>query len=310
MSSADAAPRKHVLCTGIAVLDQVFRVEAFPRPEVKTQASEFRSINGGNAANAAVAIARLGARASFAGPLGGPAGIDAIGDTFLALAAAERIDCSACPRVDGAPTSISAICIDGRGERAIVNFRDDRLAAARPADAAALVAGADAVMADNRFPEFVREVCLAARARGVPIVLDADQPRRDSSELLAVVSHVVFSAEGLRATAGSDHLGRALIDVSKRTPAFLAVTDGRNDVLWLDAGELRQVPAFAVEVVDTLGAGDTFHGAFALMLAEGRGVREAMRFAAAAAALKCTRYGGILAAPTRGEVEAFLAARD
>jgi sugar/nucleoside kinase (ribokinase family) len=308
VSSADA--RKHVLCTGIAVLDMVFRVASFPRPEVKTQASEFRTINGGNAANAAVAIAHLGARASFAGPLGGPAGADTVGDTFLALAAKESIDCSACPRVAGVPSPISAICIDGRGERAIVNYRDEGLTAARPDDPAALVANADAVIADNRFPEFVREVCAASLARGIPTVLDADEPRRDSNALLSLVSHVVFSAEGLRATAGTDHLGRALIDIGKQTKAFLAVTDGANDVLWLDDGELRQVPAFHVDVVDTLGAGDTFHGAFTLMLAEGMAERPAMRFAAATAALKCTQYGGILGAPSRAQVEAFLAARD
>jgi sulfofructose kinase len=306
VSSAIDPRARHVLCAGIAVLDQVFRVETFPRPEVKTQASEFRTINGGNAANAAVAISRLGARASFSGPLGGPAGIDTVGDTFLALAARENIDCM-CPRADGVPSSISAICIDGRGERAIVNFRDERLSQATPDDAAALVADADAVMADNRFPAYVREVCRAASARGIPTVLDADEPRLDSNDLLTIASHVVFSAEGLRATAGSDNLGRALVDVSKKTTAFLAVTDGRNDVLWLDGGELRQFPAFAVDVVDTLGAGDTFHGAFALMLAEGADVRAAIRFSAAAAALKCTRYGGILAAPTRAEVAAFLA---
>ena len=71
MSSANTAA-KHVLCTGIAVLDLVFRVPHFPRPDVKTQATAFETINGGNGANAAVAIAHLGARASFAGPLGGP----------------------------------------------------------------------------------------------------------------------------------------------------------------------------------------------------------------------------------------------
>jgi sulfofructose kinase len=69
------------------------------------------------------------------------------------------------------------------------------------------------------------------------------------------------------------------------------------------------MPAFAVEAVDTLGAGDTFHGAFALALAEGRDIQAAMRFAAAAAAIKCTRFGGIEGAPLRGEVEAFLAGR-
>jgi len=309
-SSTDLVGQKHVLCTGIAVLDMLFRVAAFPRPEVKTQASEFRSVAGGNAANAAVAIAHLGARASFAGPLGGPAGTDAAGDTFLRLAAQEHIDCTACPRVADVPSPISAICIDGRGERAIANFRDERLASTRPENPAALVANADAVIADNRFPAYVRDVCKAARARGIPTVLDADEPRHDSNDLLDIVSHVVFSAEGLRATAGTDHLGRALVDVSKQTTSFLAVTDGANDVLWLDHGELRQIPAFKVDVVDTLGAGDAFHGAFTLMLAEGMSERPAMRFAAATAALKCTRYGGILGAPTRAEVVAFLAERD
>jgi sugar/nucleoside kinase (ribokinase family) len=301
---------KHVVCAGIAVVDQIFRVESFPRPDVKTQASSFGTVNGGNAANAAVAIAHLGARASFAGPLGGPAGVDTVGDTMLALAARENIDCSHCPRVPGVPSPISAICIDGRGERAIVNYRDDGLMAARAADPAAVVAGADAVIADNRFPGFVRDICAAALKRGVPVVLDADEPRHDANDLLKLVTHVVFSAEGLRATAGTDHLGRALIDVAKQTDAFLAVTDGANDVLWLDHGELRQVAAYQVDVVDTLGAGDTFHGAFTLMLAEGVSERPAMRFAAATAALKCTRYGGILGAPARAEVEAFLATRD
>jgi sugar/nucleoside kinase (ribokinase family) len=309
VSSADAARNKHVLCAGIAVLDQVFRVERFPRPDVKTQASDFRVVNGGNAANAAVAIAHLGARASFTGPLGGPPGTDSVGDTFLTLAAQEQIDCSTCPRIDGVPSSISAICIDPQGERAITNFRDERLSQVKPADPAALVAGADAVLADNRFPAYVREILIAARARAIPSVLDADEPRHDSDELLAIASHVVFSAEGLRATAGTDSLGRALIDVSKRTSSFLAVTDGRNDVLWLDGGELRQYPAFRVDVADTLGAGDTFHGAFALMLCEGADTRTAMRFAAAAAALKCRNRErpGILGAPGRAEVERFLA---
>jgi sugar/nucleoside kinase (ribokinase family) len=165
-------------------------------------------------------------------------------------------------------------------------------------------------MADNRFPGFVREVCTAALKRGIPVVLDADEPRQDANDLLTLVSHVVFSAEGLRATAGTDHLGRALVDVSKLTNAFVAVTDGANDVLWLGDGELRQIPAFKVDVVDTLGAGDTFHGIFTLMLAEGKTERAAMQFAAAASALKCTRYGGILGAPSRAEVEAFLAERN
>ena len=120
-------------------------------------------MSGGCAANAAVAMARLGARARFAGPLGGPAGADSVSDTFLRLAANEDIDCSGVRARGGRAVPVSAIWSTARGERMIVTYRDDRLNGARPADPAALVADADAVLADNRFPEFVREVCEAAR---------------------------------------------------------------------------------------------------------------------------------------------------
>jgi sulfofructose kinase len=307
VSSADAvaARRLTILCAGIAVLDEVFRVDAFPVPHRKTQASAFLSVNGGNAANAAVVVARLGARTTFAAPVGD----DAIADRLLALMGREGIDCSACTRVAGVPTPISAICIDARGERAIVNFRDDRLAIATPADPAALVAGVDAVLIDNRFPEFVMPICEAARARNIPVVIDADEPRRQSNALLRVVSHVIFSAEGLCATTGMEDLPRALVQMRDTTPGFVAVTDGANGAYWLDGATVRHVPAFKIDAVDTLGAGDTFHGAFALNLAEGASEAAAMRFAAAAAAVKCTRFGGITVAPTRAEVDAFLAER-
>jgi sulfofructose kinase len=309
--SARAAAGPQVLCTGIAVLDAVFGVARFPVPEAKTQASAFMIISGGCAANAAVAIARLGGRAHFAGPLGGPAGAEAIGDRIVAALAGEQVDCAACPRVPGVASSMSAICIDPLGERAIVNYRDDRLAAARPSDPSALVATADAVLADNRFPEFVLPICEAARARGIPVVLDADKPTRATDSLLRLATHVVFSAEGLRATAGTDDLDAGLERIAAVSGSFLAVTDGAHGVFWRVPGpqeKVRRMSAFPIQPIDTLAAGDVFHGAFALALAEGRGETEAMRFAAAAAAIKCTRFGGITGAPGRAEAEAFLAA--
>ncbi len=276
MSSASAGgAARAILCAGIIVLDEVFRVDRFPQPDAKTQAQSFFIVNGGCAANAAVAIARLGGRAALAGPLGE----DSNGDRVLAALAREEIDCTGCQRLAGVPTALSAIFIDARGDRMIVTYCDDRLAAATPADAADLVAGADAVVADNRFPEFVRPICVAARARGLTVVLDADRPTQTSDELFRIATHVVFSAECLRATTGLDDLGAALAAV------------------------------FAVEAIDTLGAGDVFHGAFTLALAEGRDVVAALRFAAAAAGLKCTRLGGSMAAPRRAEVEALLATR-
>ena len=86
------------------MLDEVFIVESFPPSDGKVQAKDFFVVNGGCAANAAVAIARLGGRAALAGPLGGPAGEDANGDRVLAALAREQVDCSGCARIPGLST--------------------------------------------------------------------------------------------------------------------------------------------------------------------------------------------------------------
>ena len=308
-STEPAARRPRVLCAGIAVLDDIFRVEAFPEPAGKAQASAFVSVGGGCAANAAVTVARLDGQAIYAGPLGGPAGRDPISDRLLAALQDEGIDCSGCVRVAGASSPHSIICVDAKGERTIVTYRDDRIGAAAPHDPQALVAGVDAVHADNRLPNFTLPVCEAARRRGIPVVLDVDKPTTFGDRLLQVASHVVFSAESLCATAGSSDLRSALARLAPMVPSFLAVTDGPRPVLWRDEnGAIRELGVFKIEAVDTLAAGDVFHGALALALAENRPIRDALRFAAAAAGLKCTRFGGSTGAPRRAEVEALLAA--
>ena len=300
-----AAPR--ILCTGIAVLDEIFRVDEFPPADGKAQASEFVAVGGGCAANAAIAIARLGGQASFAGPLGGPAGQEPISDRILAGLAPEGVDASGCVRVDGVSSAISAIFVNARGERTIATYRDHRLDAVTPRDADALTATADAVLADNRFPNFALPICRSALRRGVPVVLDADRPVQPDDPLFAACSHIVFSAEGLRATMAADDLAAALQQFGERTDAFIAVTDGPAPVLWRDPiGAIRRLSVFRVAAVDTLAAGDVFHGAFALALVEGRDTGDALRFAAAAASLKCARFGGSAAAPRRHDVDALL----
>ncbi len=128
--------------------------------------------------------------------------------------------------------------------------------------------------------------------------------------LLTTASHLLFASAQLQETAGVDGDGEALKLLAGLTPAFIAATDGPHGTIWLnEKDQLEETPAFPVQAVDTLGAGDVFHGAFTLRLAEGEGVREALRFAAAAAALKCTRHGGGLAAPQRVEVEELLRTR-
>lgn len=308
MSSAERAPR--ILCAGIIVLDEVFRVDEFPQADGKVQAKGFFVVNGGCAANAAVAIARLGGCAALAGPMGGPAGEDENGDRVLRALARENVDCTACQRIDGLATALSAIFMNNRGDRTIVTYRDERIAAAAPSDPEQVVAHADAVLADNRYPEFVRPICEAARRRNLPVVLDGDRPTVDDDPLFRIASHVVFSWECLRETTGVADLSEGLLRVASRTDAFLAVSNGPDDIVYLDHGRVRRVPVFKINAVDTLGAGDAFHGGFVMAIAEGRSEVEAMRFGAAVAGIKCMRIGGSAGAPTRAEVEAFMAARD
>jgi sugar/nucleoside kinase (ribokinase family) len=266
---------------------------------------EFAAVGGGCAANAAVALVRLGGRARLAAPLGA----DVTGDAIVAGLRREDVNCENVVRVAGATSPISAILIDASGERMIVNHRDARLDAARVPDPDALLTDADAVLIDNRFPEFVLPIAMAARRRGLPVLLDGDTPTHATDALLRACSHVIFSADGLRATAELHALGAALLRIAAYTDAFLAATDGGNDILWIEHGALRRMPAFRVDAVDTLGAGDVFHGAFALARAETQDLVTALRFAAAAAAIKCTRFGGIAGSPRRTETEKFLAVR-
>ncbi len=306
MSSAETAGGPRVLCAGIIVLDEVFRVQEFPKPDGKVQADGYFVVNGGCAANAAVAVARLGVGVALAGPMGGPPGHDDNGDRVLAALAREHIDCTACQRVPGLATALSAIFIDARGDRMIVTYRDERVAAVTPADADALVGNFDIVLADNRYPAFVAPICAAARRHGVPLVVDGDRPTVEDDALFATATHLIFSAECLRETTGVADLAEGLLRIAKRSDAFLAVSNGPDDIVFLERGKPQRLPVFKIDAVDTLAAGDAFHGGFVVALAEGKSEVAAMRFGAAVAAIKCSRLGGGAGMPTRAEVETFL----
>jgi len=139
------------------------------------------------------------------------------------------------------------------------------------------------------------------------VIVDVDRAMSLREGMLTASSHLVFSSEPLQETAGVADDGEALKKIAKLTPSFLAGTRGAQGTIWLDEHQnLQQTPAFPVHTVDTLGAGDVFHGAFALAITERQGLLEALRFASAAAALKCTRFGGAFAAPQRAEVDELL----
>jgi sulfofructose kinase len=293
-----------ILCAGGAVQDIIMRVETFPRAGEKVQASEFLITSGGQAGNAAVAVARLGAVTSYIGALGDLD--DDVANTIIKAFAGENIDVSGAIRVPGARSSVSLILLDASGEKMIATRRNQGLSEAVPKDPKAAVANLDAVLLDNRYVNISQPICDAARARGIPRVLDLDKPAPPNDSLVQGCTHVIASADAMRESTGLKDHAAALKKYGETYKGFLSVTDGPDGVYWLDGGAVRHMPAFKVAAVDTLGAGDTFHGAFAYRLAETGDAIDAMRFAAAAVEPIGTRFGGLMGAATRAEVEAFL----
>jgi len=297
--------KKNILCIGIPVRDLTFAVQAVPGRGQKFSAERFSQIAGGNALNAAIGINRLGGQASLTGPMGDAAETESryIFDDL----AEEGINTQHLVHMPGLVTPISAIMMDETGERTIVSFRDPQLWKVHLPPADELLRNCNAILIESRCAGFATALCHEARGRGIPVVVDVDSTVSQSEGLLTASTHLIFSDEALQSTAGiADNL-KALHKLATLTKSFLAVTRGPKGTLWLDEnGAPQETAAFPVHTVDTLGAGDIFHGAFALEFAGGADIAHALRFASAAAALKCTRHGGAFACPERAEVEQLL----
>ena len=291
-----------VICLGLSALDQVWRVDRlFAGQSEKIKSVEYVTLGGGMAANAAVTVARLGAPVAF----WGRAGDDAAGHEMRSAFVAEGIDVENFRLFSDGRSSVSGIIVDSSGERQIVNFRGLYPEAADwlPLEAAAR---ASSVLADPRWVEGAETLFREARARGVPTVLDGDMADAEVFErLLPLTDHAIFSEPALTVFAGSA-TDRSLAALARFGCRVIAVTRGEDGVSWYENGSLYRQIAFAVDVVDTTGAGDVFHGAYALAIGVGLDVRDAMTFSAAVAAMKCRHAGGRNGIPTIDDCLAFM----
>lgn len=295
--------RPKVVCVGLATLDRLYAVPEIPTVPTKVFASVHHEVGGGPAATAAVAIVKLGGRAEFWGRLGD----DRTGDAILAELEQCGVGVSSVHRVRGAASPSAAVLIDRTGERLIVSFTDPRLDLDPVRLPLERLGDAAAVLADMRWPTGASAALREARDRGISSVLDADlAPEAAARPLIGLATHAVFSRPALLRLTKADAVERGLEAAQGMTEGIVGVTLGADGYAWLEWGVVRRVPGLPVRVTDSLGAGDVFHGAYALALAEGLDELGAGRFANAAAALKCTRFGGRAGIPTRAEVNAFL----
>ncbi len=287
-----------VLCVGYACVDINFTAPHHPASDEKVRALSMHSCGGGPASNAAVAIARLGGRAAFAGYLGQ----DAFGDAHLKELADAGVQTSGIHRSE-APTPVAAVTIKPDGDRSIIDYRVP--SALAPEDAISLSEQpARVLLVDGHQPLLSAKLIDEARSLGIPSVLDAGSVHDGTMLLYNKVDYLITSEKFARQLTDEDDPRTALASLDGAAPV-VAVTWGADGVYWQDDEGQHHMPAFDIEAVDTTGAGDAFHGAFALGLAEGMKLRSNLRRASATAALTCLKPGARSALPERARVEAL-----
>jgi sulfofructose kinase len=235
-------------------------------------------------------------------------GDDRLGVEAREMMQEEGLDVSGLHVVPQSATSHVAIIVDQNGDRIVIPYHDPH--ADTSADWLPLhtLAGVDLLHCETRWADGAEVALRAARERGILTMIDGDTaPLPTLQRLVPLADLAVFSDAGLLSYAQCDRIDDALVKVAARHRGHVGASCGPDGYRWYEDGRLHHVPAPKVEAIDTLGAGDVFHGAFGLALLEGRGIRAAARFACAAASLKCTHFGGRLGCPTRPEVEALVA---
>lgn len=292
-----------LLSVGHAAYDLTMTVDRHPQADEKLQATSMQTCGGGPAANAAVQAARLGGRSSFCGYLGN----DLYGDAHVAELKSENIDLTCLVR-GSHPSSISQILAKPDGSRSLVNFKGDTpWLAADAADVSSI--HPKAILFDGHEPLISERLIDWAIAQHIPTVLDAGSVHRGTEALAMKVDYLVASEKFARQCCGTDDMDMALKQLANPQNSVV-ITLGEHGLIWAHDDESGSLPSFTVDVIDSTGAGDAFHGAFALGVALGMAWHELLQFASAAGALTCTRLGARMGLPTAAEVETLLETSD
>lgn len=293
-----------VIGYGESSIDEVWVVPTMLAWGGKSRATRRERLGGGQVATAMVACARLGLRAGYCGVVGD----DDAGRDVLAGLVAEGVDVSAARALPGGVTREALILVDERnGERTIVEHNHARVSL-MPHALPPHLAEARILHLDATDPPRACEAARRARAAGVVVSLDVDQPVSGLEELLPLIDICIASRGLPEQLTGESDLERALRKLADRTQGLVGCTLGPDGAALLDEGHLLLSPAFAIDPIDTTACGDTFRGALLVALIEGQPLARALQFANAAAGLK-TRDLGRRGCPHRPAVDALLARR-
>lgn len=288
---------------GSANMDLVAYVSRAPRLGETVTGRDFRTVPGGKGANQAIAAARAGAEVTFLGAVGS----DAFGAEMRDTLAAAGVDVSLLRRAPGA-SGIAHIVVDDEGGNSIIVVPGANGTVTGPTEAEqAVIAASRALLLQLELPmPAVVAAARTAREAGVPVVLTPAPAQPLPADLLDAVTLLVPNEHEAAGITGA-HDPAAALDKLLEAVEEAVITLGSEGALYGSrTGERLRVPAVPVKAVDTTAAGDTFAGALAVARAEGLPAADALRFAAAAAALSVQREGASTSMPSRTEIDAAL----
>ncbi len=302
-----------VVGIGQCSLDSLFIVDSFPAPDTKKEVLEWTKAGGGPVATALVSLARLGADCSFYGIIGDDEAGGIITDSLLS----EKIDVKGLLSRPRSESQIAFICVDqSSGQRTIFWKRpsSDPLQPDEIPDD--FLVNADFLIVDGLMADASLYAVKKAREMHVPAMLDAGRLRKGMRELAALCDYVVGSEEFARELAhnGKEHASgeqsfcpeKAVRSMTSSGVKAVTITLGKEGSITFSGDEIFRTQAFPVDVVDTTGAGDVFHGGYIYGLLQGWHIKDVVRFASAFAALKCRKLGGRAGIPSLQEVEGLL----
>jgi len=294
-----------ILGLGCVAVDDLLYVPSFPVANTKVRVLKRERQCGGLAGTALVTAARLGARCAFAGLLGTDELSRVIEENFQR----EGVEVSFAPRSKDAPTPHSVIIVGTEtGSRNIFYRMEGHAGADDRLPDESIIRSARVLLIDQYGMAGNLRAASIARAAGIPIVADFEEDCDPGfQEVLKLVDHVVLPNDLAEKITGKSSPQAAAEALWHKERDAVVITCGSAGSWFLGKdGVVRHRPAFEVQVVDTTGCGDVFHGAYAAALARGAALSECVRLASAAAGLKATKHGGQRGIPTRNQVEDFL----
>jgi sulfofructose kinase len=298
-----------ILGFGAITVDDLLYVDEYPRADTKVRVSSQVRQCGGLTGTALVAASRLGARCAYVGMLGN----DQMSRFVAESLAREGVDINHSPRRDHARPGHATIIVGMRQKtRTAFSSIEGSIGADPEEPDEQLIRDARVLLIDHHGIEGSIRAARIARQCGVPVVADFERALGDRfNELLGLVDHPIVSRRFAEELTGLRDPSAAVTNLMKAGPAnrVAVVTCGADGCWYCDSASGGPVhfPAFEVEVVDTTGCGDVFHGAYAASLALGEPLGRRIEFATATAAMKATQPGGQSGCPSRPAVEEFLA---